>query len=894
MRIGGQEHFYLEGQIALAVPGEDDEVTVYSSTQHPSEIQHMVAKVLDVPSHAVTVEIRRMGGGFGGKETQGNLFACLCAIVAKKTGRAAKARPDRDDDMIVTGKRHDFVVDYEVGFDGEGRIHGLDMTFAARCGWSSDLSGPVTDRALFHADNCYWLPAVELRSLPLKTNTVSNTAFRGFGGPQGMVGGERVLEEVAFAVGRDPLEVRKLNFYGQGERNITPYHQTVEDNVAQALVAQLEARAAYAERREAVRAFNAASPVLKRGLALTPVKFGISFTMTAYNQAGALVHVYTDGSVHLNHGGTEMGQGLHTKVAQVVAEEFQIDLDRVRITATTTGKVPNTSATAASSGADLNGQAALAAARTIKHRLIDFAAEHWSVPKEQVVFLPNRVRVGNQEIPFRALVWQAYMGRVSLSSTGFYKTPKIHWDRASGTGRPFYYYRLRCRLQRGHGRHADRRVPGRARRHPARLRQVAEPGDRHRPDRGRLRPGHGLAHHRGAVVGRGGPAAHPRAEHLQDPRLRRPPAHLQRPPVREREPRGRDLPLQGGGRAAADAGHLGPARDLRRRRQRRRPPHLPAPRCAGDARARARRGRAAAARGRPGGACGMNERLVPELGRAAGRRRARRAGHRSPRPRARRRARPEPRCWSRPSAASARSVVAGWNGKAIAHARALLARRRAAKRVSSCRLGPAVGQCCGGHVDAVGCGAPPRRERAELEVAEAAAAAALPTVLLFGAGHVGRALAAALAPLPLRLRWIDGRADEFPAAPPAGVEVVVTDRPLAEIEQAPAGSAAFVLTHSHSLDFTLCSAVLERGDFAYLGLIGSRTKRAKFERGLPRARHLRRARSPPWPARSAATALRDKRPPVIAALAAAEVLAGAGTGHAIAPTRRRAAQERAA
>ena len=240
MRIGGQEHFYLEGQIALAVPGEDDEVTVWSSTQHPSEIQHMVAKVLDVPSHAVTVEIRRMGGGFGGKETQGNLFACLCAIVAKKTGRAAKARPDRDDDMIVTGKRHDFVVDYEVGFDDEGRIHGLDMTFAARCGWSSDLSGPVTDRALFHADNCYWLPAVELRSLPLKTNTVSNTAFRGFGGPQGMVGGERVLEEVAFAVGRDPLEVRKLNFYGQGERNITPYHQAVEDNIAHELVAALE------------------------------------------------------------------------------------------------------------------------------------------------------------------------------------------------------------------------------------------------------------------------------------------------------------------------------------------------------------------------------------------------------------------------------------------------------------------------------------------------------------------------------------------------------------------------------------------------------------------------------------------------------------------------------
>ena len=260
MHIGGQEHFYLEGQIALAVPGEQDEVTVYSSTQHPSEIQHMVAKVLDVASHAVTVEIRRMGGAFGGKETQGNLFACIAAIVAKKTGRAAKARPDRDDDMIVTGKRHDFVVDYEVGFDDDGRIQGLEMTYAARCGWSSDLSGPVTDRALFHADNCYWLPAVELHSLPLKTNTVSNTAFRGFGGPQGMVGGERVLEEIAYAVGLDPLEVRKRNFYGVGERNITPYHQTVEDNVVHEVVAQLEQSADYATRREAIRAFNASEP----------------------------------------------------------------------------------------------------------------------------------------------------------------------------------------------------------------------------------------------------------------------------------------------------------------------------------------------------------------------------------------------------------------------------------------------------------------------------------------------------------------------------------------------------------------------------------------------------------------------------------------------------------
>jgi xanthine dehydrogenase large subunit len=438
--IGGQDHFYLEGQIALAIPGEDDEVTVLASTQHPSEVQHMVALVLSVPNNAVTVECRRMGGAFGGKETQGNLFACIAALVAKKTGRAAKIRPDRDDDMVITGKRHDFVADYDVGFDEQGRIQAVDITYAARCGWSADLSGPVTDRALFHADNCYFYDNVQLRSLPLKTNTVSNTAFRGFGGPQGMVAGERLIEEIAYALGKDPLEVRKANFYGEAPRDLTPYHQAVEDNVIGEIVEELERSADYRGRRQAIREQNAKSRVIKRGLALTPVKFGISFTATQYNQAGALVHVYTDGSIHLNHGGTEMGQGLYTKVAQVVAEEFQIDLDQVKITATTTGKVPNTSATAASSGSDLNGKAAQAAARTIKARLVEFAAGHWGVPEAQIEFLPGRVRVGNQEILFRELVWQAYLARVSLSSTGFYKTPKIHWDRASGRGRPFYYF----------------------------------------------------------------------------------------------------------------------------------------------------------------------------------------------------------------------------------------------------------------------------------------------------------------------------------------------------------------------------------------------------------------------------------------------------------------------
>ena len=440
MQIGGQEHFYLESQAALAVPGEDGDVTVHSSTQHPSEVQHVVASVLDVPDGAVTVEVRRMGGGFGGKETQANLFAATVAIVAKATGRAAKLRPDRDDDMAITGKRHDFEIDYTVGFDADGRIEGVDMLLAARCGFSADLSGPVTDRALFHADNAYFYPAVHLSSLPLKTNMASNTAFRGFGGPQGVVAGERLIEEVAFAVGRDPLEIRKLNFYGTGDRNVTPYHQTVEDNIVHGLVEELERDCDYWARREEIRAWNKGSRFLKRGLALTPVKFGISFTFSAYNQAGALVHVYKDGSIHLNHGGTEMGQGLYVKVAQVVAEEFQVDIGRVHITATTTGKVPNTSATAASSGADLNGMAAQAGARMIKDRLVAFAAERWQVKPDQIVFRRNVVQVGDQEVPFAELVRAAYLGRVQLSAAGFYKTPKIHWDRAAGRGRPFYYF----------------------------------------------------------------------------------------------------------------------------------------------------------------------------------------------------------------------------------------------------------------------------------------------------------------------------------------------------------------------------------------------------------------------------------------------------------------------
>jgi xanthine dehydrogenase large subunit len=442
MRVGGQEHFYLESHVALAIPGEDDEMVVWSSTQHPSEIQHLVAHVLGVESHAVTVNVRRMGGGFGGKETQGSQFAALAAMAARRLGRAVKFRPDRDEDMSATGKRHDFLIDYEIGFDDEGRIEAVNSNFAARCGFSADLSGPITDRALFHADNAYFYPAVRLTSEPLKTNTVSNTAFRGFGGPQGMVGAERMIEEIAYHLGLDPLEVRKRNFYDASgnERVLTPYHQEVEDNIIHRIVGELENSSHYRSRREAIIDFNATSPVIRKGIALTPVKFGISFTFTPFNQAGALVHVYRDGSIHLNHGGTEMGQGLYIKVAQVLADAFQVDIGRVKITATTTAKVPNTSATAASSGSDLNGMAAYDAARQIKERLVGWAAEKWNVKPEDVAFLPNRVRIGADEIGFASLIDMAYLDRIHLSAAGFYKTPKIHWDRASGTGRPFFYF----------------------------------------------------------------------------------------------------------------------------------------------------------------------------------------------------------------------------------------------------------------------------------------------------------------------------------------------------------------------------------------------------------------------------------------------------------------------
>ena len=504
--VGGQEHFYLEGQIAAALPQEGGDMVIHSSTQHPTEIQHKVAHALHLPMSAVRVEVRRMGGGFGGKESQGNHLAIACAMAARATGRCCKMRYDRDDDMVITGKRHDLRILYRAGADAEGRLLGVEFTHLFRCGWSQDLSLPVADRAMLHADNTYFLPAVRIESHRLKTNTQSNTAYRGFGGPQGLVGIERVIDHLAHRLGCEPLDLRYLNFYremeapalvsaggavcpprpaasppediflkrkpaggasvamqGSGslqaqaelpveedpaapqmpqppEVQTTPYHMPVEDFIGHALVAELVRTSDYRARRAEIAAWNAENPVLKRGIALTPVKFGISFTLTWLNQAGALVHIYQDGSVHLNHGGTEMGQGLFQKVAQVAASVFGLEAGAVKITATDTSKVPNTSATAASSGSDLNGMAAQNACLILKERLATFLAERHQVAAGDVVFRDGRVRVAEADYAFAEVAALAYQARISLSSTGYYATPKINWDRVQGRGRPFFYF----------------------------------------------------------------------------------------------------------------------------------------------------------------------------------------------------------------------------------------------------------------------------------------------------------------------------------------------------------------------------------------------------------------------------------------------------------------------
>jgi xanthine dehydrogenase large subunit len=440
LRCGGQDHFYLEGQIALAIPGEAGEMAVWSSTQHPTEVQHGVAHLLGLPFNAVTVEVRRMGGAFGGKESQATIIAGIAAVLAWKARSPVKLRLPRDDDMRATGKRHPFLFRYDVGFDADGRILALDLVLAANGGSVADHTPAVLIRALCHADNCYFLPNVRLRGLPCKTNTVSNTAFRGYGGPQAMLVIETIIEVVARQLGLAVDVVRRKNFYGVGRNDVTHYGMKVEDNIIERVFDELDRTVDLAAWRRSVADFNRASPVLKKGLATMPIKFGISFNRTAFNQAGALVHVYTDGSVVLNHGGTEMGQGLFIKVAQVVAEVFQIDLDHVRVSATSTAKVPNTSATAASSGSDLNGMAAMAACEEIKARMTEVAAGHFAVPAAEIVFASNRIYAGNRSLSFGELAALAWEKRVSLSAAGFYRTPKIHWDVASNTGRPFFYF----------------------------------------------------------------------------------------------------------------------------------------------------------------------------------------------------------------------------------------------------------------------------------------------------------------------------------------------------------------------------------------------------------------------------------------------------------------------
>ncbi|WP_438986488.1 xanthine dehydrogenase molybdopterin binding subunit [Marivivens donghaensis] len=458
--MGGQEHFYLEGQAALSLPQDNGDMVVHSSTQHPTEIQHKVADALGVPMHAVRVECRRMGGGFGGKESQGNALAVATAVAAHLTGRACKMRYDRDDDMVITGKRHDFRIGYEVGFDDKGRIKGIAFTQITRGGWAQDLTGPVADRAMLHSDNAYLLPHATITSYRLKTNMQSATAFRGFGGPQGVLGIERVMDHIAHDLDMDPVEVRRLNYYapakgaepkaiGTGkpfgaefspethrpEPNTTPYGMEVKDFLLHAMTDRLLETSDYNNRRAQIAAWNANSPILKRGIAFSPVKFGISFTLTHLNQAGALVHVYQDGSIMLNHGGTEMGQGLFQKIAQVAAARFGVSTETVKITATDTAKVPNTSATAASSGSDLNGMAVLAACDAIRTRMAEFLGQGASV-----TFADGMVSWGGQSITFADAAMRCYQARVGLSATGFYKTPDLSWDREAGKGRPFFYF----------------------------------------------------------------------------------------------------------------------------------------------------------------------------------------------------------------------------------------------------------------------------------------------------------------------------------------------------------------------------------------------------------------------------------------------------------------------
>ncbi len=437
---GGQDHFYLEGQVSLTIPQEDNNFLVYASTQHPSETQQIIAKAINQKFNSIKVKVRRIGGGFGGKETQSFIFSVISTLLSKYTNKPVKLRIDRDDDMIITGKRHDFYYKYQVGFTKTGNINGLKIILASRCGFSPDLSGAINDRAIFHIDNAYYIPSIDLISYRCKTNTVSNTAFRGFGGPQGMFCIENILENISEYLNIDASIIRKNNFYQKNKKNITHYGMKIEDNVIHDIFNTLIKKSNYQKRKKEIFNFNNKNKILKKGISITPVKFGISFTTTHLNQGGSLVHIYTDGSVHLNHGGIEMGQGLMTKISQIAANEFGISLDDIKITSTHTEKVPNTSASAASASTDLNGAAVLNAIDKIKKNLANHIMRKFKYKGKVIKYKNNKVYFGQQKIDFKKLISNAYLARISLSASGFYKTPKINFDNKKFQGRPFLYF----------------------------------------------------------------------------------------------------------------------------------------------------------------------------------------------------------------------------------------------------------------------------------------------------------------------------------------------------------------------------------------------------------------------------------------------------------------------
>jgi len=436
---GSQEHFYLEGQVAFAIPKEDNDLLVYSSTQHPSETQQIIAKMLNQKSNTINVLVRRIGGGFGGKETN-FLTSSICALLANKTKKPVKLRLDRDDDIIITGKRHEFHSDFEVGFNDSGIIEGLKIKLASRCGMSPDLSGAINGRAIMHIDNAYYLPNVQVQNYLCKTNTVSSTAFRGFGGNQGMMVIENIVDNISRYLNKDPYQIRKNNFYQKNKKNITHYGMKIEDNVIQEIFNKLVKKSNYKKRYSKIKKFNLKSKYLKKGIAITPVKFGISFTTTHLNQAGALVHIYTDGSVHLNHGGVEMGQGTNTKIAQLVANELGLPFEKIKISSTNTSKVPNTSASAASSTTDLNGAAALDAVSKIKKNLEEFIKKKYNIKNIKIIYEKGLIKFNKKSFKFETIIKEAYLNRISLSSSGFYSTPKIYFNKETFSGRPFLYF----------------------------------------------------------------------------------------------------------------------------------------------------------------------------------------------------------------------------------------------------------------------------------------------------------------------------------------------------------------------------------------------------------------------------------------------------------------------